>query len=594
MKLRFILIVLFLCPCAALKAQHSADIPNLYRRISIDANKQPLGEVLDVISKKAGFYFSYSGTVFNPDSLVTLNARNESVIDILDRLLLGRADYRESGRYVILRSTFLHFSIQPEIIKTDQRHYLISGYVIDEHTGKMVPDASVYEKRLLESTLSDKNGYFRMRIRGNHQSVILTLSKEAYRDTSMMFLSTVTIKPEGYIYEDEGNISFASNLVERLGIGKFLVSARQQIQSLNISGFMAKSPFQASLLPGLSSHGMFSSQVVNKASLNLVGGYTAGVNGAEVAGLFNISKNDVKYVQLAGLANLVGGSVRGFQAGGLVNSVLDSLSGFQAGGLVNDVRKSAEGWQAAGIFNHVRNNLNGMQAAGIGNLVSNNTFGIQLAGIGNVSGNLRGIQIAGIGNVARQEMKGIQIAGIFSYSKKMSGLQIGLVNVADTSSGISIGLINWVRKGYHKLSLSASDVFNTQAAIKTGNSKLYSMLIGAANFSANERVYSAGFGLGHDQIFSKRFSASAEISSQGLYLGNWDHSHILSKAQLNMQLRLIRGLSIFAGPSYSVYYNDPGSVIAAGYKTRIAPGSAKVYSSRANGWLGWNAGITLF
>lgn len=579
MKLWSLLILLFVCSGLSLKAQHSSDIPKLYRRITINADKQALAEVLNEISRKGNFIFSYSGTVFNPDSLVTLSAKNEMVRDILDRIFLSMADYRESGNYVILRSTIRRFSIHPELIKTDQRHYLISGYVVDEKTGKKVPDASVYEKRLLESTLSDKDGYFRMRIRGSHQSVILTLSKESYRDTSMMFLSTVTIKPEGYTYEDEEYMSYASNIVEKLGIGRFLVSAKQQIQSLNISGFLTSSPYQASLLPGLSSHGMFSSQVVNKASLNLLGGYTAGVDGAEVAGLFNISKNNVQYVQLAGLANLVGGSVRGFQAGGLVNSVLDSLVGFQAAGIVNDVRSGTEGWQAAGIFNHVRWDMNGMQVAGIGNLVS---------------GNIRGIQIAGIGNVAAKEMKGIQIGGIFNYAKEMKGIQIGLINVADTSSGFSVGLINWVNKGYHKVSLSSTDVFGTQVAVKTGTAKFYTMLIVAGSYGLNDRVYSAGYGMGHDFLFGKKLSASAELSSQGLYLGNWDYPNILSKGQLNMQFKLVKGLSLFAGPSYSFYYSDPASLSSEGYRARVAPESARVYSTKTKGWLGWAAGITLF
>ncbi len=579
MKLRCLWILLFICYGYSLKAQHSADIPKLYRRISINANKQPLAEVLNEISRKANFIFSYSGTVFNPDSLVTLSAKNETVRDILDRIFLDMADYRESGNYVILRSTIRRFSIQPDMIKTDQRHYLISGYVVDEQTGKNVPDASVYEKRLLESDLSDKNGYFRMRIRGNHQSVILTLSKESYRDTSIMFLSTVNIKPEGYTYEDDEKMSYASNIVEKLGIGRFLVSAKQQIQSLNISGFLTNSPYQASLLPGLSSQGLFSSQVVNKASLNLLGGYTAGVDGAEVAGLFNISKNNVQYVQLAGLANLVGGSVRGFQAGGLVNSVLDSLTGFQAAGIVNDVRSGTEGFQAAGVFNHVRRDMNGFQVAGVGNLISGNT---------------RGVQISGIGNVASKEMRGIQIGGIFSYAKVMKGLQIGLINVADTSSGFSIGLINWVNKGYHKLSLSSTDIFDTQLAVKTGTAKFYTMLIGAASYAENDRIYSAGYGIGHDFIFSKKLSSAVELSSQGLYLGNWDFPNILSKGQLNMQFKLVKGLSVFAGPSYSIYYSDPASLSAAGYRARIAPTSAKEYSTHTKGWLGWSAGINLF
>lgn len=594
MKKRLSLILVILMMALSLRAQHTSEIPNLYKHISVNVSNKTVGEVLELIGKTGDFYFSYSGDAFNKDSLVSINVKQQTVRDILDRIFSGTVDYRESGKYVILRSTLLHFSIQPEMIKTDSRHYLITGKVVDVYTGKTVSNASVYEKRLLESTLTDDDGYFRMRIRGQYQAVILTVSKEAYRDTSMMFLSTVTIKPEGYIYKDEDYQHHASNLVERLGIGKFLVSTKQRIQSLNISGFMANSPFQASLLPGLSSQGIFSSQVVNKASLNLFGGYTAGVNGVEVGGLFNINKEDVRHVQIAGITNLVGGSVHGFQAGGILNSVLDSVHGFQSAGLVNDVRKNVDGWQTAGVFNHVRKDLKGVQLAGISNLVSNNTDGVQIGGIGNVSKNAEGIQIAGISNIVRNDMRGVQIGGIFNYSKNLRGVQIGLVNFADSSSGVSVGLINWVNKGYHKLSLSRNEIFNYHAGIKTGNAKLYSVLIGAATFQEGEKVFAAGLGFGHDMIFTKRFSVSAEISSLGLYLGNFDSANLLNKGLLNFQLGVAKGISIFAGPSYSIYHSSPNAAVGSGFKQRIGPASSFKSGNSLRGWLGWNVGITLF
>ena len=37
----------------------------------------------------------------------------------------------------------------------------------------------------------------------------------------------------------------------------------------------------------------------------MFGGYTAGVNGLEIGGLFNLNKKDVRYVQAAGLFNIV-------------------------------------------------------------------------------------------------------------------------------------------------------------------------------------------------------------------------------------------------------------------------------------------------
>ena len=48
-------------------------------------------------------------------------------------------------------------------------------------------------------------------------------------------------------------------------------------------------------------------------------------------------------------------------------------------------------------------------------------------------------------------MNGLQLSAGVNYTRKLKGVQIGIVNIADTSEGYSIGLINIVRKGYHKL-----------------------------------------------------------------------------------------------------------------------------------------------
>lgn len=64
----------------------------------------------------------------------------------------------------------------------------------------------------------------------------------------------------------------------------FLVSKAQKIHSLNLGNFFMALPYQMSLVPGAGTQGKLSSQVVNKVSINMIGGYTGGVRGAEIAG----------------------------------------------------------------------------------------------------------------------------------------------------------------------------------------------------------------------------------------------------------------------------------------------------------------------
>ena len=114
------------------------------------------------------------------------------------------------------------------------------------------------------------------------------------------------------------------------------------------------------------------------------------------------------------------------------------------------------------------------------------------------------MQLAGVGNFSNVNMSGVQVAGVFNYTKKLKGLQVGLINVADSSAGMRIGLINIVLKnGYHKLSLYGNEVMNANVDIKTGNSKLCTIIKAGVHVNDSAKLFS-----GHDFIFGKRFSLS--------------------------------------------------------------------------------------
>jgi hypothetical protein len=370
--------------------------------------------------------------------------------------------------------------------------------------------------------------------------------------------------------------------VERTGMGRFLLSSKQKAQSLNLKNYFETRPFQISLVPGLGSHGKMSGQVVNAFSLNVFGGYTAGTNGAEIGGLFNIDKKAVKYFQAAGIFNVVGGQVKGVQLAGINNTVLDSVEGFQVAGINNHVKGKFTGFQLSGIYNHVTDSVKGMQLAGIGNFAKKRVGGMQLSGVMNFS---------------NKETDGVQIAGVVNYSKRLKGLQIGLINIADTSDGYSIGLLNIIIKGYHKLSFSTNEITDVNVAFKTGNSKLYSILFGGVSPSSTDRVYSFGFGMGTEINLNKKrtLSLNPELTSQYLYLGSWDYTNILNKLHLNLNVNLGRYVSLFAGPSYAVYVSNQQTKIPD-YRFPIPPSGYKThsYSNTVTGWFGWNAGINFF
>lgn len=565
---------------------------NLAKRISINAQNENLQNVLQELSKKGQFTFSYNTGILPKDSLVNLKAYNMMVQDILDSLLNGNFEYKEASNYVVLRACPNSLSLIPEKSEPIGRKYVISGYIIDNANGRKIKDASVYDRQLLKSTLTDGQGYFKLKIKSNDQAIRLTVTKDMYKEITVTMLPAVKFG---------GNDSTKYGFAPGEGIvatyfGKIFISTKQKVQNVNLDGFFTQSPVQVSFVPGLSTHGMYNSQMVNKVSLNALGGYSAGVNGVELAGLFNVNKYNVRDFQAAGLINTVGGTVDGVQLAGIGNVVLDSVTAFQGAGIFNAVKANFKGVQAAGIVNANKGSMVGTQLAGIVNLNTKELVGAQFAGIGNTSVKaVKGWQTAGIYNVAADSLNGGQLAGIVNFARKAKGFQMGLVNIADTLDGVSLGLLNLSRNGYHKLAFSSNEVTNTNLSLITGNAKLYTALRAGYNVSDTAKVFSYGAALGHDFIFNKTFALGTQISFDQLYLGSWKRSNLLSKAGFNLQLQLAKGIGVFAGPYYNVYYTNQTNKIKNYSHPVLNKGAAyHSYSDRVKGWLGFEAGIRIF
>ncbi|TXJ26247.1 MAG: hypothetical protein E6Q24_11520 [Chitinophagaceae bacterium] len=590
----------------------------LYRNIPLEVNRQRLDKVLEILSNKGNFYFSYSSSIVKKDSIISINTNNKTLKEVLEQIFSSGYEFIESGNYIIIRKAPIRLTMVTNRAVQEERVYSVSGFVYDEQTGHAIREASVYEKRLLAATLTNQEGFFKLKLKSGRKSTAeLTLSKEFYADTSVVIEPrhsqqlTITmlpleneaertiITPEDYevaeaavppleVKEKDTIVAAPvaaitdSAQVERTGMGRFLLSAKQKIQSINLKKFFTTRPFQASLVPGLGSHGKMSGQVVNNFSLNVLGGYTAGTNGIEIGGWFNIDKKDVKYAQFAGWFNVVGGQMKGIQVAGINNTVLDTVKAMQAAGVGNFVKGRFNGFQVGGVYNHVADSVKGVQAAGVANFARKK---------------LSGVQIAGVANISNKETRGAQIAGVLNYSKRLKGLQIGLINIADTSDGYSIGLINVILKGYHKLSFSTHELMDVNVAFKTGNSKLYSILEAAIQSNSDEKIYSFGYGLGREMPLNKKKSVTfnPELHSQYLYLGSWDYTNILNRLHLNLNIKLGKFISIFAGPAVSVYMSDQKTGFK-GYHFPGPPGGYKHFtiSDKVTGWFGWNAGINFF
>ncbi|MCW3467353.1 STN and carboxypeptidase regulatory-like domain-containing protein [Chitinophaga nivalis] len=407
----------------------------LNKTVTVEVKQRPLSEVLKLISRQGNFYFSYISTILPQDSIVTVNARQKTVRQVLDVLFNGDYQYKESGNYIIL------------LKKAGQSYFQVSGVVMDVRTGQRLPNVSVYERQQLISTLTNNDGYFRLRLRDKSPTAAISISKDLYTDTTLLIPANhdqdvqVSIRPATYQLKI---VEVTSHQVEKTWLGRMMLSSRQRMQSLNIGGFLADKPYQLSLAPGLGTHGRMGAQVVNKFSFNILGGYAAGVDGVEIAGAFNIVKKDMRYLQIAGLLNMVGGKTKGVQIAGFHNNVLDSMFGVQIAGVSNITRGNQRGVQIAGALETVQQNMTGVQLAGLLVVTEGNANGWQISGAAAYAKkNMEGVQFGSLWNHVGGNMGGVQLSGGISTIKgNLKGVQFDLL------AGIIEGNANgWVISG---------------------------------------------------------------------------------------------------------------------------------------------------
>ncbi|WP_335315737.1 carboxypeptidase-like regulatory domain-containing protein [Olivibacter sp. CPCC 100613] len=519
----------------------------LYKPVKLHVNQKKLGNVLEDIGRQAGFHFSYSSGIIRSDSLVTIRNFDGDVKTALVTLLGNGYEYQQSPNHLIIRPAPFRLTLMPEELGEGKRVYTIKGYVVDEKTGVGIHNASVYEKRLLVGTLTDKKGHFKLKLKTKSAGpMVLTVSKELYKDTTTVFLPTVELGKDANKKGHYGYIGDGEEEVSNTALARLFLSSKQKLNALNLGNFFAYTPVQVSLTPGLSSHGMMSGQVVNKFSANLIGGYTAGVNGVELAGIFNIDRYHVRYLQAAGAINMVGGNMSGVQLSGIYNTVIDSLKGFQA----------------AGIFNFVKNSTNGVQLAGIANYT--------------------------------EELKGVQIAGVINKTRTNRGLQFGFINIADTSSGVSIGVVNISKNGIKRLSISSNEVLYVNAAFKSGNANLYSILsTGYGNWKGSQ-IFTTGFGLGHE--FRRKNQANYfafELVSQQIHgaayenVSNWQKLNILYNYSLGQKTKLFIAPSLNFLTKNRQIIENARDIPSAGYPYFIDKERSKL-------WLGIELGVSFF
>jgi len=429
--------VFFIALCSSAWTQNN--IPLLDRKVSVNFSETPLPEALFMLAEKANFNLSCNADVLPAKTKISFACTQKTLSVILAQILPADIEIKTSGNTVVL--------VRKAVKAAKKKTIIIQGRIVDSSSGKPIQHATVLEVYSSQSTLSDTAGYFELHLSQKEQNLILATRKRGYAEHSLLLVADhqellIRLQPFQQINEiTQIRVeTISSRTIESYRLGELMIPQLLITHAENIPGY-TKRFIQLSLLPGLSSNLKIAGTIKNKISVNLIGGYNYGVDRFELAGAFNINREDVKGVQLAGFSNLVGGEVHGLQMAGAINRTKGKQSGLQVAGGGNLNSDSFSGHQLAGGVN-AASNLNGVQISG-GVNHADTVAGAQISSAYNRCKRLRGFQISAGVNVCT-DLQGMQI-GIFNKAKTQRGFQFGLINFNDTSSGVSIGVINIIK-----------------------------------------------------------------------------------------------------------------------------------------------------
>ena len=371
----------------------------------------------------------------------------------------------------------------------------------------------------------------------------------------------------------------------------------EEVNMANVNDTIHRSR-QVSLFPFVGTNHKLSGSVVNDYSFNIYGGYSLGVRKLEMAGIFNIERGDVAGTQFAGGFNGVYGKTKALQMAGIINANHDSTRGPQFAGLINLNWNSVGPFSAAGLLNVTHHQSKGWMLAGLGNATLGEQRGPHVAGLFNFSTKNAGpLQIAGLLNFVGTSMEGAQVSGLINYATHIKGVQLGFINVSDSIRGVPIGFLSFVLKGYHKIEISADEIFYSNVSFRTGVHQFYNIFTaGIKPVNSEEPFWTFGYGVGTAPRLAKWLSLNVDLISNHVSKGNFTEAiNSINKAYVGFEIQPAKKFAIAFGVTLNAYITD---TTYDGYTSLFSDYTPKIisdhtYSNNLNMKMWWGGKIGL-
>lgn len=204
--------------------------------ISITVKDGKLAQILKKIQDQAQMQIVYNGQLVDQESLQTVVAKNEGLIQLLDR---------------ILRNTQLTYTVQNDVIVLSQKQQdskVVSGTVINTD-GEFLLVATITNITTGVTTRSNEKGFFRISAEIGHRLQVSHVGFEIYEQEIRNFKSlTITLYSKEQVLEDVVLTGYQT-IDKRLSAGSTFSLKGKDIEEPNVSNIAS---MLQGKVPGLS------------------------------------------------------------------------------------------------------------------------------------------------------------------------------------------------------------------------------------------------------------------------------------------------------------------------------------------------------
>src|SRR5690554_2987881 len=156
-------------------------------KISLDIKNSSIEKILQTIEEKSEFYFLYNSKLIDVDRKADIQAKEESISSVLNRLFNAEdVEYEVKGTQIILHPKEMNRIASELMAGIRQQKRAISGKITDQQ-GEPIIGANIVEKGTTNGTVTDIDGNFSLQV---GEEAVVQITYIGYLEQEILATST--------------------------------------------------------------------------------------------------------------------------------------------------------------------------------------------------------------------------------------------------------------------------------------------------------------------------------------------------------------------------------------------------------------------